>query len=102
MQRIEHQRQIAQAELAGSLLIAKVDGLQLLEDQREIADDDLSTQNASGFRTVENLLEERRGPAPLAIRLLRRREGASKARCQRVCPCLHTAAHEAREGFPRF
>src|SRR5262245_61595367 len=53
---VEHQREIAPAQLGGALLVADANRLELLKQQGQVADLDLRPQRARGLCTIEELL----------------------------------------------
>ena len=72
VQGVQQQRQVAVSQLTAALLVADVDGLQLLEHQREVADHDIGAQRADGRGAREEAVRELMRRATGAVQLLSR------------------------------
>jgi hypothetical protein len=101
VQAVEDHGEVAVAQLAGAYLVADAQPLQLLEQQRQIADLDVRAQRAGRLGALEKLLRGLVDLSALALELLGGGEAAGEPLRERAGADVDAAAHEAGEGDPR-
>jgi hypothetical protein len=98
---VEDQREVAEAKLAGPLLVCDADCRQLLEQQGDVNGLDIGPDGARSPCALEQLHAEILGFLAVSVHLVRGGEGPRQAKHKRVRVGVHDAAHEANEGVPR-
>lgn len=96
----EEEGQVAVPYLSGPLIVAKLDRLQLLEQEGEIADLNIRAECPGGFHAVEEMLGAFVCALALAMQFLDGGKGAGKAEGQGTGPGIQAAGHEPGEGSP--
>ena len=94
VERVEQERKGAMAEQADAGLVASTDGLKLLEDEREVGDDDVGAEGAGGLGAIDEALGSVVRGAAQAIQLVGGGEGPRKAHGQGASSRVEGTAHE--------
>src|SRR5207237_229949 len=77
-----------------------LDGLQLLEQQGEVANLDVGAQRAGGFSALKEPLRGLMGRVACLMQLVGGGEASGEAQRQRAGSSVQAAAHECGEGGP--
>ena len=92
---------MAVAELSRALLVPHPDGLELLEEQGEVADFEVGAQRAGGPGALQEASREVVRRASGTVQLLVGAEGAGEAHGQRTGAGIETGTQKLDEGGPR-